>query len=117
LIFFFNEILDKYSYFEKSIENFEYSQQFITERFMSNNPLKGAKGENAIKWCAFGEEIHDCVGHIYSHLVLKLVTAKFLSQFKLVTTEKTAKVNELSETYKTATITPSKEVFRNILKN
>jgi cytochrome P450 len=49
---------------------------------MSNNPLIGAKGENAIKRRAFGEGIHDCVGHIYSYIVLKLVIAKLLSQFK-----------------------------------
>ncbi len=40
---------------------------------MSNNPLIGAKGENAIKRRAIGEGIHDCVGHIYSYIVLKLV--------------------------------------------
>ncbi len=49
--------------------NFE---QFIAEKLMYNNPLKGVKCENAIKWQAFGEGSRHCVANIYSSLVLKL---------------------------------------------
>ncbi len=82
---------------------------------MNNNPLKGTKGENAIKWQSFGEGSRYCIARIYSSLVLKLVIAKLLSQFKLVTTEITAKMNELSGIYKTATITPFNGVFENVI--
>ncbi|CAG7718184.1 unnamed protein product [Allacma fusca] len=88
----------------RSDEYWKRPNKFLPKRFLGEDKDK----LKTSVYQAFGHGPRECIGKGFALMVLKCILASLLSKYKLVPSERTEKLGEISIIYKTATMTPSK---------